>query len=132
VSRDHDQPPARIGLRHRFEWRANVGTPIVGYRSERGLPRIVPVLGVNVKVVGDRGGLREFAGWARAHPGKASVGVPAPASAPDFAVRMMAKTFGADFTPVPYRGEGPVVQDLVREADAAFAEMVTAAGFTIP
>jgi tripartite-type tricarboxylate transporter receptor subunit TctC len=77
------------------------------------------VLGVNVKVAGERGGLREFADWARANPGKASVGVPAPASAPDFAVRMMAKTFGADFTPVPYRGDGPVVQDLVAGQVAA-------------
>jgi tripartite-type tricarboxylate transporter receptor subunit TctC len=71
------------------------------------------VLGVNVKAVGASGGLRELAAWAKSHPGKASVAVPAPASAPDFGVRMMAKTFGADFAPVPYRGDGPVVQDLV-------------------
>ncbi len=71
------------------------------------------VLGVNTKLAGDRGGLRELADWARANPGKASVGVPAPASAPDFAVRMLARTFGADFNAVPYRGDGPVVQDLV-------------------
>jgi tripartite-type tricarboxylate transporter receptor subunit TctC len=71
------------------------------------------VLGVNTKIVGDRGGLRELADWARANPGKASVGVPAPASAPDFAVRMLARTFKADFNAVPYRGDGPVVQDLV-------------------
>jgi tripartite-type tricarboxylate transporter receptor subunit TctC len=71
------------------------------------------VLGVNAKLVGERGGLRELADWARANPGRASVGVPAPASAPDFAVRMMARAFGADFNAVPYRGDGPVVQDLV-------------------
>ena len=71
------------------------------------------VLGVNTKLVGERGGLRELAEWARANPGRASVGVPAPASAPDFAVRMLAKAFGADFNAVPYRGDGPVVQDLV-------------------
>lgn len=77
------------------------------------------VLAVNVKVVGEKGGLRELADWARAHPGKASVGVPAPASAPDFAVRMMANAFGADFNAVPYRGDGPVVQDLVAGQVAA-------------
>lgn len=71
------------------------------------------VLAVNVKLVGERGGLREFADWARANPGKASVGVPAPASTPDFAVKLLAKTFKADFNSVPYRGDGPVVQDLV-------------------
>lgn len=80
------------------------------------------VLAVNVKVVDAKaadGGLRGFADWAKAHPGKASVGVPAPASAPDFAVRMMASTFGADFNAVPYRGDGPVVQDLVAGQVAA-------------
>jgi len=77
------------------------------------------VLGVNVKVVGEKGGLRELAEWAKANPGKASVGVPAPASAPDFAVRMMAGAFGADFNAVPYRGDGPVVQDLVAGQVAA-------------
>jgi tripartite-type tricarboxylate transporter receptor subunit TctC len=80
------------------------------------------VLAVNVKVVDAQaagGGLRGFADWAKANPGKASVGVPAPASAPDFAVRMMASTFGADFNAVPYRGDGPVVQDLVAGQVAA-------------
>jgi len=80
------------------------------------------VLAVNVKVVGEQGaagGLRGFADWAKANPGKASVGVPAPASAPDFAVRMMAGAFGADFNAVPYRGDGPVVQDHVAGQVAA-------------
>ena len=71
------------------------------------------VLAVNVKLVGEKGGLREFAAWAKANPEKASVGVPAPASAPDFAVKMVGKAFGADINSVPYRGDGPVVQDLV-------------------
>lgn len=71
------------------------------------------VLAVNVKLVGERGGLREFMAWARANPAAASIGVPAPASAPDFAVKMMGKTFGVNLNSVPYRGDGPVVQDLV-------------------
>ena len=77
------------------------------------------VLGVNTRLVGERGGLRELADWARANPGRASVGVPAPASAPDFAVRMLAQAFKADFNAVPYRGDGPVVQDLVAGQVAA-------------
>jgi len=42
------------------------------------------VLGVNVKLVGEKGGLREFIEWATANPGKGSVGVmsAAPPSAP--------------------------------------------------
>jgi tripartite-type tricarboxylate transporter receptor subunit TctC len=71
------------------------------------------VLGVNVKLVGDKGGLKEYMEWAKANPGKGTVGVPAPASAPDFAVKMMATSFGAQLTSVPYRGDGPVVQDLI-------------------
>jgi len=77
------------------------------------------VLAVNVKVVGEKGGLREFAEWAKANPAKATVGVPAPASAPDFAVKLVGKAFGADLNPVPYRGDGPVVQDLVAGQVAA-------------
>lgn len=77
------------------------------------------VLGVNVKLVGEKGGLREFIEWARANPGKASVGVPAPASAPDFAVKMMGKTFKTDLNSVSYRGDGPVVQDLIAGQIAA-------------
>ncbi|HQD84444.1 MAG TPA: tripartite tricarboxylate transporter substrate-binding protein [Quisquiliibacterium sp.] len=68
------------------------------------------VLGVNVKLVGEKGGLREFIEWAKANPGKASVGVPAPASAPDFAVKMMGKAFRTDLNAVSYRGDGPVVR----------------------
>ena len=71
------------------------------------------VIAVNTKVVGDKGGLKEFADWARANPGKGSVGVPAPASAPDFAVKLVGKAFGVELNSVPYRGDGPVVQDLV-------------------
>ena len=77
------------------------------------------VMGVNVRRVGERGGLRELAAWARANPGQASVGVPAPASAPDFAVKMLSRALGAEFTSVPYRGDGPVVQDLVAGQVAA-------------
>ena len=77
------------------------------------------VLAVSVKVVGDKGGLREFGEWAKANPGKGSVGVPAPASAPDFAVKLVGKAFGAELNSVPYRGDGPVVQDLVAGQIAA-------------
>jgi tripartite-type tricarboxylate transporter receptor subunit TctC len=51
--------------------------------------------------------------WANANRGKGSVGVPAPASDPDFGVRLLAKEFKGDLNPVPYRGDGPVVQDLI-------------------
>ncbi len=41
----HAEPRAEIVLRHLFELRASVGAPVVGHQSERGLRRVVPVLG---------------------------------------------------------------------------------------
>ena len=80
-----------------------------------GLVAINPdVLGINPAVIGKpTAGLREFAAWANENPGKGNVGVPAPASAPDFAVGVIAKALNSDLKSVPYRGDGPVVQDLV-------------------
>jgi tripartite-type tricarboxylate transporter receptor subunit TctC len=71
------------------------------------------VLAVNPKLVGDVTSLKGLIDWANANRGKASVGVPAPASDPDFGVRLLAKEFKSDLNPVPYRGDGPVVQDLI-------------------
>ncbi len=59
------------------------------------------------------GGMKEFAAWAKANPGKGNVGVPAPASAPDFAVGIVGKALGTDLVSVPYKGDGPVALDLV-------------------
>ena len=35
-----------VALRHLFELRAQVGAPVVGHASARGLRRVVPVLGL--------------------------------------------------------------------------------------
>lgn len=71
------------------------------------------VLAANPTVVGDVRNIKDLVNWANAHAGKGNVGVPAPASDPDFGVRIIASEFKADLTSVPYRGDGPVVQDLV-------------------
>lgn len=71
------------------------------------------VLAVNPAQVGPVQNLKELVDWANAHPGKANIGVPAPASDPDFGIRILAREFKGDLTAVPYRGDGPVVQDLV-------------------
>ena len=80
-----------------------------------GLVAINPdVMAVSTAVLGTTGsGLRVFAQWAQANPGKASVGVPAPASAPDFAVGLVGRALGADLVSMPYRGDGPIALDLV-------------------
>lgn len=71
------------------------------------------VLGVNPLVVGDVRSLQGLADWTKANPGKGNIGVPAPASDPEFGVRILAKEFKVNLVPVPYRGDAPVVQDLL-------------------
>ena len=64
-------------------------------------------------VPGSTQSLKDFAAWAKANPGKGNVGVPAPASAPDFAVSMISAEISAQLVSVPYRGEAPLIQDLI-------------------
>ncbi|MFC7411742.1 MULTISPECIES: tripartite tricarboxylate transporter substrate-binding protein [Comamonadaceae] len=71
------------------------------------------VLAVNPALVGEVRDLKGLVQWGNANPGKLNVGVPAPASDPDFGVRILAREFKGDLTSVPYRGDGPVIQDLV-------------------
>lgn len=59
------------------------------------------------------GGLREFARWTQASESRSNVGVPAPASAPEFAVSVIARATGTRLNAVPYRGDAPLVQDVV-------------------
>jgi tripartite-type tricarboxylate transporter receptor subunit TctC len=58
-------------------------------------------------------GIREFAQWVKTNPDKGNVGVPAPASAPDFAVGVLARALNVDLKSVPYRGDAPIVQELM-------------------
>lgn len=79
-----------------------------------GMVAISPdVLSVNPSVVGQVSDLRGLVEWARANPQKANIGVPAPVSDPEFAVRLLSATFKTDLNSVPYRGDGPVTQDVV-------------------
>ena len=86
-----------------------------------GLVAINPdLMAVSTALLGTKGsGLRVLAQWAKANPDKASVGVPAPASAPDFAVGIVARALGTDLVSAPYRGDAPIVQDLVAGQIAA-------------
>jgi tripartite-type tricarboxylate transporter receptor subunit TctC len=71
------------------------------------------VLAVNPAVVGDVRDISGLVKWANTQPGQGNVGVPAPASDPDFGVRIISKELKGDLTPVPYRGDAPVIQDLL-------------------
>jgi tripartite-type tricarboxylate transporter receptor subunit TctC len=65
------------------------------------------VTGPNVNSV------KDFVAWAKANPTRANIGVPAPASAPEFSVTVMGQSLGVDLKPVAYRGDAPLVQDLL-------------------
>lgn len=71
------------------------------------------VFAVNTAVTGPVGNLRDFAKWAKENPAKSNVGVPAPASAPEFAVSVLSTFTDVRMNAVPYRGDAPLVQDLI-------------------
>lgn len=57
--------------------------------------------------------LADYATWLRANPKEDTAGIPAPGSAPEFIVALLAKQMGTMLRPVPYRGGAPLIQDLV-------------------
>jgi tripartite-type tricarboxylate transporter receptor subunit TctC len=57
---------------------------------------------------------QEYLDWIRqAGPGQSSVGVPAPASTPEFLVRVLARRFKGDMQPAAYRGSAPMMDDIL-------------------
>lgn len=62
--------------------------------------------------------LAEFLAWVkRGGPGKgegrSEVGVPAPASVPEFLVKALAARQGLDLVPLPYRGSAPMMAEML-------------------
>jgi tripartite-type tricarboxylate transporter receptor subunit TctC len=55
----------------------------------------------------------EYVGWVKSQQaGQSAVGVPAPASVPEFLVRLIGETFALDLVAAPYRGSAPMLNDL--------------------
>ena len=64
--------------------------------------------------------LDEYVGWIRTQgQGKGAVGIPAPASTPEFLVKLMGERFKLDLVPVPYRGSAPMMSDMLGNQIAA-------------
>jgi tripartite-type tricarboxylate transporter receptor subunit TctC len=57
--------------------------------------------------------LLELIAWLKANPGKASAGIPGAGSTGNLAGISFQKVTGTSFQFVPYRGDGPAVQDLM-------------------
>jgi tripartite-type tricarboxylate transporter receptor subunit TctC len=55
----------------------------------------------------------EFVDGVRAHGGRSAVGVPAPASVPEFLVKVIGEKYKLDLVAVPYRGSAPMIGDLL-------------------
>ena len=66
---------------------------------------------------------RSFTGyveWLRKqHGGKGAVGIPAPASTPEFLVQLLARRYQLDLVAAPYRGGAPMIGDMLGNQIAA-------------
>jgi tripartite-type tricarboxylate transporter receptor subunit TctC len=64
--------------------------------------------------------VNEYVNWVKgAGAGKGNVGVPAPASTPEFLVRLIGQKYGLDLVPVPYKGSAPMMGDMLGNQIAA-------------
>lgn len=64
--------------------------------------------------------LAEYVAWIKAQGGgKGAVGVPAPASVPEFLVKVLGEKNGVDLVPAPYRGSAPMMADMLGNQIAA-------------
>jgi tripartite-type tricarboxylate transporter receptor subunit TctC len=64
--------------------------------------------------------MNEYAAWVRTQgQGKGTVGVPAPASVPEFLVKLIGQKYNLDLQAAPYRGSAPLMADMLGNQIAA-------------
>ncbi len=64
--------------------------------------------------------LNDYVGWVKSQgQGKGVVGVPAPASTPEFLVKVLGERYKLDLVPAPYRGSAPMIGDMLGNQIAA-------------
>lgn len=62
----------------------------------------------------------DYVGWVRsAGGGKGAVGIPAPASVPEFLVKVIGQKYKLDLVAAPYRGSAPMMSDMLGNQIAA-------------
>ncbi len=64
-------------------------------------------------------GFNDYLAWLRGQGGKGAVGVPAPASTPEFLVKLIGEKFKLDLVAAPYRGSAPLMADMLGNQIAA-------------
>jgi tripartite-type tricarboxylate transporter receptor subunit TctC len=58
--------------------------------------------------------MNEYVAWVRSQgAGKGTVGVPAPASVPEFLVKLIGQKYKLDLQSAPYRGSAPMIGDML-------------------
>ncbi|MFZ4480410.1 MAG: Bug family tripartite tricarboxylate transporter substrate binding protein [Rhodoferax sp.] len=58
--------------------------------------------------------MNEYVAWIRSQgAGKGTVGVPAPASVPEFLVKVIGQKYALDLQAAPYRGSAPMIGDML-------------------
>ena len=55
----------------------------------------------------------DYVAWVKAQGGKSTVGIPAPASVPQFLVQVIGETWKLDLAAAPYRGSAPMMGDMI-------------------
>jgi len=55
----------------------------------------------------------EYVDWVRREGGKSAVGIPAPASVPEFLVKVIGQKYKLDLVAAPYRGSAPMIGDML-------------------
>lgn len=55
----------------------------------------------------------DYVAWVKSQGGKSAIGIPAPASVPEFLVRVIGDKYRLDLVSVPYRGSGPMIADML-------------------
>ncbi len=61
----------------------------------------------------------EYVAWVKNQGGKGAVGIPAPASTPEFLVKVVGDKFKLDLVSAPYRGSAPMMADMLGNQIAA-------------
>ncbi len=61
----------------------------------------------------------DYVAWVKAQGGKGAVGIPAPASTPEFLVKVVGDKFKLDLVSAPYRGSAPMMADMLGNQIAA-------------
>lgn len=61
----------------------------------------------------------EYLAWLKSQGNKGAVGIPAPASVPEFLVKLIGQKYGMDLVAAPYRGSAPMINDMLGNQIAA-------------